>query len=181
MLTTKRRQRRVIGETRGDGGVENSLCTGVPELIVALDAAPELYTVVGCGGTSSSFEASFPRLRQSCPSPLSLGSRCLFDIRFRASCCEPDDGVDTDVIRAVCRGTKCRRTTDSRSVLVCSVTLLQYMLSSTKFRLRPTARIPTIVCKSSCPIEICWISTFRPGFVDFPGHQSPFATNSNVL
>ena len=54
MLTTKRRHRRVIGETRGDGGVEISLCTGVPELIVALDAAPLLctasYTIVGCGG-----------------------------------------------------------------------------------------------------------------------------------
>ena len=53
MLTTKRRQRRVIGETRGVGGVEISLCTGL-ELIVALDAAQELYTVlymiVGCGG-----------------------------------------------------------------------------------------------------------------------------------
>ena len=54
MLTTKRRQRRVIGEIRGVGDVEISLTTGVPELIVALDAAPELYTVlhtiVGCGG-----------------------------------------------------------------------------------------------------------------------------------
>ena len=30
----------------GDGGVKISLRTGVPELIVALDAAPELYTVL---------------------------------------------------------------------------------------------------------------------------------------
>ena len=52
-MLTKRRQRRASGEGRGDGGVE-MLCTGVPELIVALDVAPELYTVlytiVGCGG-----------------------------------------------------------------------------------------------------------------------------------
>ena len=46
MPTTDRRHRRVIGEDRGDGGVENSLRTGVPDLIVALDAAPELYTVL---------------------------------------------------------------------------------------------------------------------------------------
>ena len=43
--------------TDADGGVEISLCTGVLELIVALDAAPELYTVlytiVGCGGAFS--------------------------------------------------------------------------------------------------------------------------------
>ena len=43
-----------------------SLCPrGIPELIVALDAAPDLYTVlytiVGCGGASSS-EAFVPRL-----------------------------------------------------------------------------------------------------------------------
>ena len=54
MFTTKRRQRRDIEENRGDGGVEISLCTGVPDLIVALDAAQELYTVlctiVGRGG-----------------------------------------------------------------------------------------------------------------------------------
>ena len=72
MLKTKRRQRRVVGQNRGDGDVEISLCTGVPELIVALDAAPELYTVlhtiVGCGGAF--FFRGFPRLRQSCPSPL---------------------------------------------------------------------------------------------------------------
>ena len=71
MLTTKRRQRRVIGENRGVGGVEMSLRTGVPEVIVSLDAAPELYTVL-CRSLvvvePSSFEASVPRLRQSCPS-----------------------------------------------------------------------------------------------------------------
>ena len=71
--------------------------------------------------------------------------------------------------------------TDPRSVLVCSVTLLQYMLSSTRFCVRPAARIPTDVCKSPCPIEICGISTHCPRFVDFPGHQSPFATNSAVF
>ena len=31
------------------------------------------------------------------------------DIRFRASCTEADDGVDTDVIRTVCRGMQRRR------------------------------------------------------------------------
>ena len=45
MLTTKGRQRRVVGENRA---VEMSLGTGVPELIVALDPAPELYTVLSC-------------------------------------------------------------------------------------------------------------------------------------
>ena len=47
-FTTKRRQRRVVREVRGVGGVEISLCIGVPELIVALDAAPKLYMVVLC-------------------------------------------------------------------------------------------------------------------------------------
>ena len=117
------------------------LRTGVPELIVALDAAPELYTVlytiVVCG-----VGFFFRGFRPSTSAILSLTAFAVkslslkSDIRFRASCTEADDGVDTDVIRAVCRG--------------CSVTLLQYMLSSTRFCLRPASRIPTIVCKSSC-------------------------------
>ena len=126
MLTTKRRQRRVIGETRGAGGVEISLCTGVAELIVALDAAPELYTVlytiVGCGGAfffrgfrpSTSAIMSFTAVAAK---SVSLRS----DIRFRASC--TDDGVETDVTRAVClrnvmQAKSTSRATDPRSVLV---------------------------------------------------------------
>ena len=73
------------------------------------------------------------------------------------------------------------RATDPRSVLVCSLTLFQDMLSSTRFRLRPTARIPTVVCKSSCPIEICGVSTCCQRRVDFPGRRSPFATDSAVF
>ena len=105
-----RRQRRVIGETRGVGGVEISLCTGVPELIVALDAAPELYTVlhtiVGCGGAFF-----FRGYRPSTSAIMSLTAFAVKSLslrsetRFRASCTEADDGVDTDVNRAVCRGT----------------------------------------------------------------------------
>ena len=43
------------------------------------------------------------------------------------------------------------------------------MLSSTRSRLRPTARIPTVVCKSSCPIQICGVSTFCPRLVECAG------------
>ena len=106
MLTTKKRQRRVFGETRGDGGVEISLCTGVPELIVALDAAPELYTalytIVGCGGAfffRGCRTSAIMSLTAFAVKSLSLRS----DIRFRAFCTDADDGVDTDVIRAVSR------------------------------------------------------------------------------
>ena len=134
MLTTKRRQRRVIGETRGVGGVEISLCTGVPELIVALDAAPELYTVlytiVGCGGDL------FRGFRPSTSAIISLTAFVVksmslrSDIRFIASCTVADDGVDTDVIRRrvpgdVVQAKGTSRATDPRSVLVCSVTLFQ--------------------------------------------------------
>ena len=73
------------------------------------------------------------------------------------------------------------RTTDPRSVVVRSVTLFQNTLSSTKSRLRPTARIPTVVCQSSCPIEICGVSTFCPRLVDCSDHRSPFANDSAVL
>ena len=115
MLTTKRRQRRVIGEARGVGGVEISLCSGVAELIVALDAAPELYTVlytiVGCGAfffrgfrPSTSAIMSFTAFAAK-----SLSLRSV--IRFRASCTDADDGVETDVTRAVCLGTYCERST----------------------------------------------------------------------
>ena len=86
-----------------------SLRTGVPELIVALDAAPELctllYTIVVCGvgfffrGFRPSTSAIMS-LTAFAVKSLSLKS----DIRFRASCTEADDGVDTDVIVAVCRG-----------------------------------------------------------------------------
>ena len=83
-----------------------SLRTGVPELIVALDAAPELYTVlytiVVCG-----VAFFFRGFRPSTSAIMSLTAFAVkslalrSDIRFRASCTEADDGVDTDVIRAV--------------------------------------------------------------------------------
>ena len=82
-------------ENRGDGGVEISLCTGVPDQIVALDAAPGLYTVLYTI-VPSSCEASALLLRMSLTAfaveSLSLRS----DIRFRASCTDADDGVETD-------------------------------------------------------------------------------------
>ena len=128
MLTTKRRERRVIGETRGVGGVEIYLCTGVAELIVALDAAPELYTVlytiVGCGGAfffrgfhpSTSAIMSFTAFAAK-----SLSLRSV--IRFRASCIDADDGVETDVtpgsvLGNVMQAKSTFRATDPRSVLV---------------------------------------------------------------
>ena len=68
-----------------DGGVEMSLRTGVPELIVALDAAPELYTVlytiVVCG-----VGFFFRGFRPSTSAIMSLTA--FADIRFRASCTE---------------------------------------------------------------------------------------------
>ena len=89
------------------------LGTGVPEQVVALDAAPELYTVlytVVCGG------ACF--FRSFCPSTSEITVLTAFavksvslqsDIRFRASCPDADDGVETYVIRALGLGTWCRR------------------------------------------------------------------------
>ena len=69
-----------------------SLRTGVPELIVGLDAALELYTVLY---TIVDLGNHVPyRLRREVVVSQS-------DILFRASCTEADDGVDTDVIRAV--------------------------------------------------------------------------------
>ena len=161
--------------------VSKCLCT-----IVAPDAAPELYTVLytivvcGVGFFFRGFRPStsaIMSLTAFAEKSLSLKS----DIRFRASCTEADDGVDIDVIRALsvsCHMVQAKstsRATDPHSAL------FQCRLSSTRFCLRPAARIPTIVCKSSRAIQICGISTFRPGFVDFSGHQSPFATNSNVF
>ena len=85
------------------------LRTGVPELIVALDAAPELYTVlytiVVCG--VGFFFRGFRPSTSAIMSLTAFAVKSLYlksDIRFRASCTEADDGVDTDVIRAVLRG-----------------------------------------------------------------------------
>ena len=87
-----------------------SLRIGVPELIVALDAAPELYTVLY---TIVFCDVGF-FLRDFRPSTSAIMSLTAFaakslslksDIRFRASCTEADDGIDMDGIRGVCRGT----------------------------------------------------------------------------
>ena len=89
MLTTKRRQRRVVGETRGVGGVEISLCTGSSGIV---HGGAFFFR---CFRPSTSAIVS---LTAFAVKSLSLRS----DIRFSASCTEADDGVDTDVIRAVC-------------------------------------------------------------------------------
>ena len=98
-------------KNRGDGGVEISRCTDVPELIVTLVAAPELYTVlytiVVCSGAffirgfrPSNSEIMF--LTAFVVNSLSLRS----DIRFRASCPDAVDSVETEsVIRALRLGT----------------------------------------------------------------------------
>ena len=65
-----------------------------------------LYTIVGCGGAF--FFRGFHPSTSTIMSFTAFAVKSLYlrsDIRFRASCTEADDGVDTDVIRAVCRGT----------------------------------------------------------------------------
>ena len=89
------------------------MCTGVPERIVALDAAPELYTVlytiVGCRGAL--FFRSFRPSTSAIMSHTTFAVKSL-SLRSDTRFTEADDGVDTDVIRAVCRGTQCGRRAD---------------------------------------------------------------------
>ena len=166
-------------------------CALASKLIVALDAAPKLYTVL-----YTSFVVE-PCFFFSWRPSIDFGDHMFLtafavkllslrnDIRFRASCTDADDGSETDVIRALCLGTmqakSASRATDPRSVLVCSLPLFQGMLSSTTFRPQATARIPTIVCKRSYPIQICGVGTFCQGLVDSWPQRSPFATESAVL
>ena len=130
----------------------------------------------------TSFEASVPRPRQSCPLHPSPWSRCLSKVTFASEPpalkpmmestltsfeqCDEECNVDEGHIS--------HNWSTLRVGLQCNSAPVHAVLDK-------VARIPTVVWKSSRPIEICGISTFRPGFVDFSGHQSPFATNSNVF
>ena len=83
------------------------------------------------------------------------------DIRFRASCTEADDGVDTDVIRAACQG--------MYAPCWFAVSLCPGYAVLEKVSSEASCEDPTVVCESSCP---CGVPTFCPRLADFPGDSA---------